>query len=203
MFEFLTNKYEDSISIIKEDHKRVQDLFDRFEKADTRREKIKIAAEAIKELKLHAAIEEEIFYPAVRKDIENLVMNEADEEHHVAKVLIAELDGMNGKEDHYEAKFIVLAESVRHHIKEEEHNMLPRAGEIDAIDFDVLGREILARKQDLLKNGFPLTREEKIWGHARKSTTILKKTANKKTATKKSAKPYMQARHKNGHAARA
>ena len=81
---------------------------------------MKIVREALTELKVHAAIEEEIFYPAVRKPVGKEIMNEADEEHHVAKLLIAELDVMDGSESHFDAKFHVLAENVRHHIKEEE-----------------------------------------------------------------------------------
>ena len=66
-------------------------------------------------------------------------MNEADEEHHVARVLIAELDPKGSGNDHRDAKFTVLAEGVRHHIKEEETEMLPKAKELD-IDFEALGQ---------------------------------------------------------------
>ena len=81
-------------------------------------------------------------------------MNEADEEHHVAKVLIAELDTIDAKNDHRDAKFTVLAENVRHHIREEETEMLPKAKELD-IDFEALGQRMLARKKELLKDGIP------------------------------------------------
>ena len=87
------------------------------------------------ELKIHAMIEEEIFYPAVRRQLSEDVMNEADEEHHVARVLIAELDRDGRGNDHREAKFTVLAESVRHHIREEEGEMLPKAKSLD-LDFE-------------------------------------------------------------------
>ncbi len=78
-------------------------------------------------LKIHAALEEEIFYPTVRAHVGSEVMNEADEEHHLAKVLIAELDLTGKSNDHRDAKFTVLVESVRHHILEEENEMLPKA----------------------------------------------------------------------------
>src|SRR5690349_11671706 len=104
------------------DHDKVKDLFDQFEKSDSSAGKERIITAAIEELKIHAVIEEEIFYPAVRKHVGKDIMNEADEEHHVARVLIAELDRGRGG-DHREAKFQVLAESVRHHIKEEESEM--------------------------------------------------------------------------------
>src|ERR1700679_1337695 len=102
---------DDAINILKTDHEKVKNLFDQFEKADNLRQKKKIVAEALMELKIHAAIEEEIFYPAIRRkrEVDTDLMNEADEEHHVAKVLIAELDQMNGSEEHFEAKFHVLS----------------------------------------------------------------------------------------------
>src|SRR5512140_3654357 len=131
-----------AISILKKDHATVKDLFDRFEKAKSASEKERIISKTVTELKMHAVVEEEIFYPTVRKHVGKDLMNEADEEHHVAKVLIAELDQGRGGGDHREAKFTVLAESVRHHIKEEENEMLPKANELD-IDFEVLGQKIL------------------------------------------------------------
>ncbi len=70
-------------------------LFDLFKAAKSRPAKIKIVRAALTELKVHATIEEELFYPAVRKPIGKEIMNEADEEHHVAKLLIAELDTMD------------------------------------------------------------------------------------------------------------
>ena len=116
--------------------------------------KEKIIGEALTELKIHAAIEEEIFYPAVRKQVGRDLMNEADEEHHVARVLIAELDRGGRQNDHRKAKFTVLAESVRHHINEEEGEMLPKVKGLE-IDFEALGEQMLARKQQLKRNGIP------------------------------------------------
>jgi len=150
-------KIKDAFAIIKDDHKKVKALFDEFEDSDDKEEKLKIAKEAIKELKMHAVMEEELFYPAVREELdedEQDMMEEADEEHHVAKVLIAELDKMTGKEDHYEAKFTVLSENIRHHIKEEEGDMLPEAKKTD-IDFKVLGEQMWELKQRLLSDGVP------------------------------------------------
>src|SRR3954469_19135295 len=124
MFEFLTAN--PAVALLKEDHDRVKDLFDTFEAAKTRPAKLKIVRAAIVELKVHAAIEEELFYAAVRKPVGKAIMNEADEEHHVAKLLIAELDAMDGTESHFDARFKVLAANVRHHIEEEEGEMLPK-----------------------------------------------------------------------------
>jgi hemerythrin HHE cation binding domain-containing protein len=153
MFEKLLLPEKHAIAILIKDHDRVKELFDRFEKSDSSGEKEKIISAALLELKIHASIEEEMFYPAVRKQVGRDLMNEADEEHHVARVLIAELD-RDGRSDHRHAKFTVLAESVRHHIKEEEGEMLPKAKGLE-IDFEGLGERILARKRELHKNGIP------------------------------------------------
>jgi hemerythrin-like domain-containing protein len=153
MFDWMLPE-KHAIAVLKKDHDTVKALFDDFEKAETASAKERIIAKAVEELKIHAVIEEEIFYPAVRAHVGGKLMNEADEEHHVAKVLIAELDAGNRKNDHRDAKFTVLAESVRHHIKEEENEMLPKAKETE-IDFEALGQRMLARKKDLQKNGVP------------------------------------------------
>src|SRR5918995_379587 len=157
MFEFLNAN--PAVALLKEDHDRVKELFDRFEAAKTRSAKVKIVRAALTELKVHAAIEEEIFYPAVRKPVGKEIMNEADEEHHVAKLLIAELDGMDGSESHFDAKFQVLAENVRHHIKEEENEMLPKARGAK-VDFDALAQKMVRRKERLLADGVPPAGEE-------------------------------------------
>src|SRR5579883_333424 len=154
-----------AISILKRDHDTVKELFDRFEQADTASEKERIITKALAELKMHAVVEEEIFYPTVRKHVGSEIMNEADEEHHVAKVLIAELDHSRGGGDHREAKFTVLAESVRHHIKEEEDEMMPKAKGLD-IDFEALGQRILERKNELKKKGIPADAEHAMVAQA-------------------------------------
>ena len=130
--------------------------------------RVKIVDRALTALKIHAVLEEEIFYPTVRAHVGSQVMSEADEEHHVARVLIAELD-RTGKENHRDAKFTVLAESVRHHIREEENEMLPKAKELD-IDFEALGQRMLERKKELLKNGIPSDAEHAMVAKVRGKT---------------------------------
>jgi hemerythrin superfamily protein len=205
MFEsILGNNKKDAIHLLKMDHKRVKELFDEFEQADRMQHKMKLASEAILALKLHASVEEEIFYPTVRNVVDLKTMNEADEEHHVAKILIAELEKMTPKDQHFEAKFMVLAESVRHHIKEEESSMLPVAEE-SAIDFEGLGMEMLQRKEELMKNGFPPSAEEKMVGSRQDIQAVVAKQErpSKKTSKKKkTAKPKSSTAHRmgrNGH----
>ena len=159
MFDWLTNEENDAIAMLKRDHSNVKALFDQFEKAERRAEKQKIVKRAIEELRIHSTLEEELFYPAVREHLKNGVMNEADEEHHVAKVLIAELEATSGDNDHFDAKFTVLAECVRHHIKEEENDMLPKARDLK-IDFQALGEKMERRKEELKAKGLPPTAED-------------------------------------------
>ena len=156
-------KPENAIAMLKSDHQKVKELFDKFEESESSASKAKIVATAIQELKVHATIEEEMFYPAVRQQIEDEdgIMPEADEEHHVAKVLIAELENMTGDEEHWEAKFMVLAENVRHHIKEEEGTMFKEARKTE-IDFDVLGSQMAQLKQKLMRDGVPEDAEAKM-----------------------------------------
>jgi hemerythrin-like domain-containing protein len=181
-----------AIAILMKDHDKVKELFDRFEKSESAAEKEKIITEAVQELKIHAVIEEEIFYPAVRKQLEKDIMNEADEEHHVARVLIAELDRGRGG-DHRESKFHVLAESVRHHIKEEENEMMPKAKSLD-LDFEALGDKLLARKKDLKRNGIPSDAEHKMVAAVKgRSDTPAAKARRSKPAKK--AAPRTRAAH--------
>ena len=148
-----------ALALLKKDHDTVKDLFAQFDRAQGRPAKKKIVTQALAELKVHAAIEEELFYPSVRKPVGIDIMNEADEEHHVARVLIAELEDMDGSEDHYEAKFTVLAENVRHHIDEEESEVFPKATDAP-IDFEELSEVMLRRKKQLLAEGVPPVAED-------------------------------------------
>ena len=158
-----------AITLLKDDHRHVKHLFEQFEAEEDRRAKALLAKEAILELKIHTTIEEEIFYPVVRKALKKKIgkeettdlMDEADEEHHVAKLLIAELETMKASDDHWEAKFTVLSENVLHHVKEEEGEMFPKARELD-IDYDALGQQMLARKEELKAGGVPTFAEQDL-----------------------------------------
>lgn len=146
----------DPIALLKEDHDKVKKLFDEFEQATNKRSKHRIAREALVELEVHAGIEEEIFYPAFQAESEaeesESIVIEAEEEHHVVHVLIEELKSMpDDDEGRFEAKFTVLAENVRHHIKEEEDEMLPKAKKLGKERLQELGAEMASRKQELVK----------------------------------------------------
>lgn len=134
--------------MLKEDHRRVQELFKRFESTEDSRERQQIAAEAIRELEVHSTLEEEIVYPVLQES-ETEMFHEAHEEHHVADLLINELRGMTPSDPVFAAKFTVLAESVRHHIKEEESQVLPKIDRSGA-DLDQIEERLVARKQELM-----------------------------------------------------
>ena len=119
----------DAITLLKADHKTVEGLFKKFEKAGENAHKTKrqIVDQIIEELSRHAAVEEQVFYPAVRAavpDAEDTVL-EGLEEHHVAKWTLSELEGMDPEHERFKAKVTVLIESVRHHVEEEENDLFP------------------------------------------------------------------------------
>ena len=186
MFDFLTLPDDHAITILKKDHERVKQLFDEFEKAEGKAAREKIIGEAVTELKIHALLEEEIFYPAVRQHVGADLMNEADEEHHLAKVLIAELDAGVGDPGHRVAKFTVLSESVRHHIKDEEGEVLPKAKSAD-IDFVALGHKMMARKKQLLAKGIPADAEHRAVAKSGNADSPAKAAKRRKPAVAKRA----------------
>ena len=137
------------VEMLKEDHAKVKGLFEEFESADGQ-EQAEIAATAIFELEIHAELEEKLIYPAIREAIDDSdMMNEAVEEHHLVHVLIAELKKLKPKDEKFHAKFCVLSELVKHHIEEEEGEMLPEAERRD-IDWEALEVAVAKRKDALI-----------------------------------------------------
>ena len=129
----------DAIALLQLDHKEVEQLFKEFEKLTERahKSKEKIVNKVIRELAIHSAVEEMLFYPAVRtaalkatvrslKEAGETVL-ESLEEHHVVKWTLSELEKMSSEDERYDAKFKVLMESVRHHIEEEQDELFPKA----------------------------------------------------------------------------
>lgn len=144
-------KTKDAIALLKEDHKKVKDLFDQFEKAKSDEKKHELIEEALKELEIHTVIEEEMFYPEAREALGEEakdILDEAEEEHRVAKTLVEDLKANHQSDEHFEAKFIVLAENVRHHIKEEESEMFPEIRDSE-LDLEEIGQRLAARKEEL------------------------------------------------------
>jgi len=143
---------QDAIQLLKADHRTVEELFESFEKAGGDGRKEKIAKRICTELKVHAMIEEEIFYPALRGKIEDDLLDEAYVEHDGAKVLINDIEAGGPSGDFYDAKVKVLQEEIEHHVKEEEKmndNMFQQARKAD-VDLDALGEQMAARKAELM-----------------------------------------------------
>ena len=137
------------LAMLKADHKKVKGLFAEYEDATSRKQPV-IAQTAIQELDIHAELEEQLIYPAIRTSIDdNDLMNEANEEHHLVHVLIAELKELEPNDDTFKAKFTVLGELVKHHVKEEEGEMFPEAQKAD-IDWEELNAQVVARKDQLM-----------------------------------------------------
>ena len=127
--------------MLKNDHKTVERLFKRFEQAGDRAfvEKRDIVDRIIEELSIHAAVEEQLFYPVTRATVPETerIALESLEEHHIVKWVLSELDGMSPEDERFDAKVTVLIENVRHHVKEEENDYFPMVR-------DELGRTALA-----------------------------------------------------------
>jgi hypothetical protein len=150
----------DAIALLKSDHRTVEALFEEFEDAKGAKVKQRIANLICMELIVHAQIEEEIFYPAVKDAVEEEIYTEAHVEHDGAKVLIAEILDGDPDDEFYDASVKVLSEMIKHHVKEEEQRdgMFAQAKQGD-VDLDTLGEQLAQRKGDLAslykRNGLP------------------------------------------------
>jgi hemerythrin superfamily protein len=142
----------DAIALLKADHRAVEELFDKYEKATASDRKSTLAEQICMELAIHTLIEEEIFYPACREaGVESDTMDEANVEHDGTKVLVAELKAGDVGDEYYDAKVKVLSEMVKHHIKEEERRsegIFAQAREKN-VDIEALGEELAQRKEEL------------------------------------------------------
>jgi hemerythrin superfamily protein len=143
----------DAIGMLMADHKKVKKLFSDFKKLKEEGgsdEKAALVDQICTELKVHTALEEEIFYPTVRSAIDDSdLMDEALVEHSGAKSLIAQLEDMSTEDDLYDAKVTVLGEQIEHHVREEEGDMFKKAKKAD-LDTTALGAKMLKRKQALM-----------------------------------------------------
>lgn len=147
---------KDAVALLKEDHKRVKGLFEEFKKfeeapdGDYDELKQELMDAVCGELKVHAQVEEEIFYPAMRKACpdEEALMNEADVEHAGAKDLIAQIESGSASDPMTCARFTVLGEYIDHHVKEEESEMFPKAIEAK-LNLVALAKQIVTRKNEL------------------------------------------------------
>ena len=142
----------DAVAQLKADHRKVEDLFAKFEaaKGDGRRKAL--AEQICMELTIHTRIEEDIFYPACKGAVEDDLLQEAYVEHDAAKVLIAEIEAGGPDDEFYNAKVKVLSEMIEHHVEEEERRvegMFSQARKA-GLDMDALGDRMAAEKAELI-----------------------------------------------------
>lgn len=145
-------QYSDAIALLKADHRKVEGLFEDFEKARDLSKKQLLAGQICTELKAHTMIEEEIFYPAFDGKIEEMTLNEAYVEHDGAKVLVNDIEAGEPSDQFYDAKVKVLSEEIKHHVHEEEmpsEGMFAQCRKTD-VDLVALGEQMLARKEELM-----------------------------------------------------
>jgi hemerythrin superfamily protein len=141
---------QNAITLLRADHQKVTDLFEKFEKSRATAKKKVIAQEICKELTVHATIEEEIFYPAAKAALNDTEMvPEALVEHDGVKKLIAEIEG-SVEGEMFEARVKVLSELIKHHVKEEQTELFP-AVKKTSLDLIALGAQLVARKTELLE----------------------------------------------------
>ena len=141
---------KDAIALLKADHADVSKMFAEYEKLRSVPKKKALVADICAALTVHAQIEEEIFYPAVKAALKDkLLVPEATVEHTTVKDLMAQLEGAEPDGEMYNAKVKVLSEYVKHHVKEEQTEMFPKA-KASSLDMVKLGARMAARKQELL-----------------------------------------------------
>jgi hemerythrin superfamily protein len=155
----------DAITLLKDDHKAVEALFRKFEKAGDRAYKTKrrLVDQIIRELSVHASIEEQLFYPTTRAHVESAQdeVLESLEEHHIVKWTLSELEKMDPQDERFDAKVTVLIESVRHHVKEEEQDMFPKVRKaMKAADLKGLGGRMEAAKEAVPTRPHPRAPDE-------------------------------------------
>ena len=140
-----------AVTLLKKDHREVEGWFDEYEQLEADAEKLALFNKIALALKVHTRIEEEIFYPEERGQIEDDMLDEAYVEHDGAKKLIAEIEAMRPGDEYYDAKVKVLGEYIKHHVKEEEQpgGLFAQAKKGDE-DLDAMGERLKARKDELM-----------------------------------------------------
>ena len=144
---------QEATAMLRADHKKVSDLFEQYEKARSIDRKKSLVDELCTELKVHAEIEEKIFYPAVKQALhDHELVPEATVEHASLKDLIAQIEGVEPDGEMFDAKVKVLSEYVKHHVKEEQNEMFKKA-RATSLDMKALGARMAERKAELMGAG--------------------------------------------------
>jgi hemerythrin-like domain-containing protein len=142
----------DAIALLRADHQRVSDLYEQYESTRSAAKKKTLVATICQELSIHAQVEEEIFYPAVKAALKDKeLVPEAQVEHATLKELIAQVKDKEPDGEMFDAKIKVMSEYTKHHVKEEQNEMFPKA-RATRLDMKELGAQIAARKEELMAN---------------------------------------------------
>jgi hemerythrin-like domain-containing protein len=148
-----SGRSEDAIEMLRADHQRVRDLFQDYEETQDQKAKCKIAQQVFVELETHAQLEENVFYPAFKQEVDQegkQLVAESLQEHQRVKDLIEELRKFDTDDETFDAKFHELMENVEHHVEEEESEMLPEAEMVLAEQAEELMDEMQEVKRQLL-----------------------------------------------------
>jgi hypothetical protein len=140
-----------AVALLKKDHRQVEEWFDEYEQLEAEEEKRELFDNIALALKVHTALEEEIFYAEERGEVEDDMLDEAQVEHDAAKKMIAEIEAMQPGDELYDAKVKVLGEYVKHHVREEEQpgGIFAQAKKGEE-DLDEMGERLKARKEELM-----------------------------------------------------
>jgi hemerythrin superfamily protein len=161
-----TRAGKDACDLLDADHKAVKKLFKEYEELTESRsrgapqKKMELAQQICREVTVHAQIEEEIFYPAVREALkETDLIAEAAVEHQTAKELIAQIQemGTGDPDEMFDAKVKVLGEYIDHHVKEERGEIFPKARAARKLDLVAMRDELEARKEELMAENQAMT----------------------------------------------
>ena len=148
---------KDACDLLDADHRAVKKMFKEYEELtnsrarNTAQKKMELARQICQELTVHAQIEEEIFYPALRGAMKDTdLLDEAEVEHQSAKDLIAQIEEAGEADDKFDAKVTVLGEYIDHHVKEERGEIFPKARSARKLDLVAMRDELEARKEELM-----------------------------------------------------
>jgi hemerythrin-like domain-containing protein len=180
----------DALQMLREDHRKVKELFRRYEEASDKATKQAAAETALVELNIHSVLEEEIFYPAVRRqgNGSGAIVKRAEEEHHTAEQLMDELMNMEPGNQEFDAKFHVLIENVKNHIDEEEAEMLPQAAEVGMARMEQLGKRMAERRMQLTSEGSSRTRKRSTGTRSRSTSGTRTRAAGTRSRAGTSAR---------------
>ncbi|MCW5670903.1 MAG: hemerythrin domain-containing protein [Hydrogenophaga sp.] len=152
-----TRTEADACTLLDTDHKAVKKMFKTYEELagskarGVAQKKVELAHQICQELTVHATIEEEIFYPALRAALKDTgMLAEAEVEHAGAKDLIAQIEAMDEADEMFDAKVKVLGEYIDHHVKEERNEIFPKARAAKSLDLVAMRDELMARKEALM-----------------------------------------------------